>query len=257
MRLDALARRLDDRLRTADFAAVDASANGLQVGAADAEVERAAFAVDSALEPIERAAAAGADVLCVHHGLVWGGLERLTGRTFDRVAALVGNDLGLYVSHLPLDAHPEIGNAAGLADVVGLSDREPFGRLGGPEPLGLVGRLEAGPTPAAALADELEAALPTADGRVRVIGAGPDRLETVAVLTGAGTDALDEAVEAGADALLTGEARGRTYHEAHEAGISVVTAGHYATEVFGVRALEGIVDGWGLETAFIDCPTGL
>mgnify|MGYP000084753746 CR=1 FL=1 len=112
MQLSEFRDRLNDRLNHADYAGVDASANGLQVGRADGRtVERAAFAVDGVEATAETAADAGADVLVVHHGMVWGGLDRVTGRDYDRVAALVDNDLALYVSHLPLDGHAELGNA--------------------------------------------------------------------------------------------------------------------------------------------------
>ncbi|MGM0388819.1 MAG: Nif3-like dinuclear metal center hexameric protein, partial [Natrinema limicola] len=86
---------------------------------------------------------------------------------------------------------------------------------------------------------------------------GPDEISDVAIVTGSGTDWLDEAVEAGADALVTGEGKGKVYHEAKEAGIHVFLAGHYATETFGVRSLQEIVAEWGLETTYLDVPTGL
>lgn len=254
MQLTTLCERYDERLRTDDFAEIDASANGLQVGPDEREVDRVAFAVDAALETIERAVEAGADVLVVHHGLSWGGFERITGRTHDRIAALVGNDLALYVSHLPLDAHPELGNAAGVADLLGLEAREPFGSLGG-ETIGLRGR-----TPSAFGADGLRDRLSSldTDGReVRMLEFGPEEIENVAIVTGSGADWLGEAAETGADALVTGEGKQQVYHEAREAGVTVALGGHYATETFGVRSLRSLADDWGLETAWIDAPTGL
>ena len=122
--------RLDEQLRTADYADLDASANGLQVGPAKGEVDRVAFAVDGVAETFDRAVEADADVLVVHHGLSWGGFDRVTGRTYERLEPLFSNDLALYVSHLPLDGHQELGNAAGVADVLELEAREPFGELG-------------------------------------------------------------------------------------------------------------------------------
>ena len=270
MELRAFADRLDDRLDTDAYADVDASANGLQVGPSaetgttdspEAEttdgrfdVEHAAFAVDAATATIAGAVDAGADVLVVHHGISWGGIERVTGRTYDRIASLVDGDLALYVSHLPLDGHPELGNAAGVADAVGLSDREPFGTLG-PVTIGTIGRTHE-PLPADAIRERLD----RFDGNeagTRVLDFGPDRIERVAVVTGSGADWLDEAVAAGADALITGEGKQQMYHEAREAGLTVFLAGHYATETFGVRSLRTLADEWGLETTYLSHPTGL
>lgn len=258
MKLSEYAERLDDELDAAAYADVDASANGLQVGPGDAEVERVAFAVDAALATIEAAAEAGADVLVVHHGISWGGIDRVTGQTYDRIEALVENDLALYVSHLPLDGHPDLGNAAGVASAIGLGDREPFGEIG-PVTIGTVGGLDA-PRSAASIRETLDGfeGQPDAEDRpTRVLEFGPDEIERVAVVTGSGVDWLDEAVGAGADALITGEGKGQVYHDAREAGITVFLGGHYATETFGVRSLESLSAEWGLETEYVSHPTGL
>jgi dinuclear metal center YbgI/SA1388 family protein len=255
MQLTEIVRRYDDELRTEDFADVDASANGLQVGPREAEIEHVAFAVDAVAQTITEAADMGADLLVTHHGLVWDGLDRVTDRAYDRLAPLLRNDLALYVSHLPLDAHPELGNAAGVADLLDLSDREPFGELG-PEHIGLRGtaRNSYG-------VEELRRVLATNldhGGRgVQVLDFGPEEIEDVAVVTGAGADWVAEAERVGADALVTGEGKGKTYHEAREAGLGVFLAGHYATETFGVQSLRALVDDWGLKTTFLDVPTGL
>ncbi|ELZ51190.1 hypothetical protein C465_04444 [Halorubrum distributum JCM 9100] len=258
MKLSEYVERLDDELDTAAYADVDASANGLQVGPDDAEIERVAFAVDAAQATIEAAADAGADVLVVHHGLSWGGIERVTGRVHDRIAALVENDLALYVSHLPLDGHQELGNAAGVAEAVGLSDRDPFGEMG-PVTIGTIGEA-AEPRSAAAIRETLDGFEGQPAGEAsptRVLDFGPDEIERVAVVTGSGVDWLDEAVAADADALITGEGKQQVYHDAREAGISVFLAGHYATETFGVRALQSLTDDWGVETTYLPHPTGL
>lgn len=255
MRAREVADRLDDRLRTADFADIDASANGLQVGPADAEVDRVALAVDAAVDTAEAARDRDADLFVTHHGLVWGGLDRVTGRTYDRLAPFFEGDLALYVAHLPLDAHPELGNAAGLADRLGITGREPFGAMGS-EHLGVRGRLMESTTPDG-LRDRLANELDTGDGTVRSLDFGPERIRNVAVLTGAGADFLDEAAATGVDAFVTGEAKGRTYHEAREAGLNVLLAGHYATETAGVRRVGDVLEEWGIETTFVSHPTGL
>jgi dinuclear metal center YbgI/SA1388 family protein len=255
MELSELTGRLDDRLDTDAYADVDASPNGLQVGPQSGEVDHVAFAVDAAVETIERAADAGADLLVTHHGLIWGSVERVTESNYRRIAPLVEHDLPLYVSHLPLDGHQELGNAAGLADLLNLGDREPFGEVG-PAVIGQRGSASEPYAPEELrnfLADELT----TGDGAVQVLPFGPDEIADVAIVTGSGADWLDEAVAAGVDALVTGEGKQKVYHEAREAGITVVLAGQYATETFGVQSLESLVAGWGLETTFVDCPTGL
>ncbi|WP_135828423.1 Nif3-like dinuclear metal center hexameric protein [Halorussus halobius] len=255
MELAELVSRYDDRLRTDAFADVDASANGLQVGPDRREVETVAFAVDAAAQTAQVAAERGADLLVTHHGVSWGGIERVTGRQYGRIAPLVNEDVALYVSHLPLDAHPELGNAAGVADLLDLDDREPFGELG-PEHLGQRGRAPE-PIPTDRVRETLESELDHFGQGVRVLDFGPEELEDVAVLTGSGTDWLDEAAAKGVDALVTGEGKGKVYHEAREAGLTVFLAGHYATETFGVRSLQSLADDWGLETTFVDAPTGL
>ena len=251
-------RRLDDRLDTAAYADVDASANGLQVGSDRGTVDHVAFAVDAATATIEAAADAGADVLVVHHGISWGGIDCVTGRAYDRIAALADHDIALYVSHLPLDGHADLGNAAGVAAELDLADREPFGELG-PVTIGTIGETEA-PRSAAAIRETLDGFEGQSDddpSPTQVLDFGPDEIERVAVVTGSGTDWLDEAVEAGADALITGEGKGKAYHEAREAGLTVFLAGHYATETFGVRSLEALTAEWGLETTYLSHPTGL
>ncbi|RQG93073.1 Nif3-like dinuclear metal center hexameric protein [Natrarchaeobius halalkaliphilus] len=255
MELSTFVDRLDETLCHDDYAELDASANGLQIGPAEGTVEHVAFAVDGVLETFERAADVGADALVTHHGISWGGFDRVTDGTYDRVAALIESDLALYVSHLPLDGHQRLGNAAGVADVLELENRAPFGELG-PEHIGQRGRAPA-PYAPTALRDRLESELDTGDQPVRLLEFGPEEVEDVAVVTGSGTDWLAEAADVGADALVTGEGKQQVFHEAREAGITVVLAGHYATETFGVRSLQRLVEEWGLETTFLDVPTGL
>jgi dinuclear metal center YbgI/SA1388 family protein len=246
---------LDDRLALADYADLDASANGLQVGTAEGTANQVAFAVDGVQSTIETAAEWGADTLVVHHGLSWGGIERITGRTYGRIAGLIESDIDLYAAHLPLDGHQQYGNAAGVAKLLDLGNRAPFGALG-PVTIGTRGRLPTPSTPEE-LRATLEDALDHGGEGVRLLDFGPDQIETVAVVTGDGTDWLDEAVAAGVDAFVTGEGEGKLYHMAKESGVNVYLGGHYATETFGVEALADLVAEWGPETRVIDEPTGL
>ncbi|AZH26669.1 Nif3-like dinuclear metal center hexameric protein [Haloplanus aerogenes] len=244
--------RLDDRLRTDDYADLDASANGLQVGRRSGTVDRVAIAVDAAEATIEAAIDRDADVLLVHHGLVWGGLDRLTGLDYDRIEPLVENDVALYVSHLPLDGHQELGNAAILADRLGLAEQEPFGEYG-TEYVGVRGTASDAYT-TADLSARLDAEL---DTETRVLGFGPDEIEDVGIITGRGVDWIEAAAETDLDAFITGEGKHESYHEARDLGVNVFLAGHYATETLGVRAVGELAEKWGLETTFIEHPTGL
>ncbi|MFB6083486.1 MAG: Nif3-like dinuclear metal center hexameric protein [Halorientalis sp.] len=247
--------RLDEELRTDAYADLDASPNGLQVGPGDGEINHVAVAVDAARATAEAAVEAGADLLVTHHGYVFGSVERVTDRLYDRLEPHYEHDLPLYVSHLPLDGHQELGNAAGVADLLGLEDRDPFGELG-PEYVGQRGTA-VDPFTADELQDLLTAELDHGGEGVQVLDFGPAEIEEVAIVTGSGVDWLDEAREVGADALVTGEGKQQVYHEAREAGITVVLGGHYATETFGVRNLADLAESWGLETTFVDHPTGL
>lgn len=254
MKLAELAGRLDEELRTDEYAGIDPSANGLQVGDGSREVHHVAFAVDAAQETVDAAADAGADLLVTHHGFVFGGLDRVTGLEYERIAGLIDADIALYTSHLPLDGHQDLGNAARLCEHLDLGNRAPFGEEGGL----FIGQSGEWGTPRSVddVRSEL-AALDTGGQPVQVLAFGPDELERVGVVTGSGTDWIEEAAAKGMDALVTGEGKQAAYHSAKEAGVTVFLAGHYATETGGVRALQDLIGGWGLETTFIDAPTGL
>ncbi|WP_436929599.1 Nif3-like dinuclear metal center hexameric protein [Halosimplex halobium] len=255
MDLSTIRERYDERLSPGDYADVDASANGLQVGPDEADVETVAFAVDAAGATIDTALDRGADLLVVHHGVSWGGIDRVTGLDYDRIAPLIEGDLALYAMHLPLDGHDELGNGAGVADLLDLEAREPFGEVG-PVTIGQRGRA-ADPFSPDELATLLESELDTGGEGVQYFDFGPAEIEDVAVVTGGGADWLEEAVDAGVDAFVTGEGKGKVYHQARDAGVNVFLGGHYATETFGVQRLQGLADDWGLETTYVDHPTGL
>lgn len=252
MELSELVARYDQRLAVGDYE--DAATNGLQVGPRDSEVERVAFAVDAAVATIEDALEWGADLLVTHHGVVWGGIDAVTGREYERIQPLVDGECALYAVHLPLDGHPELGNAAQLGNRLGLENRAPFGEHAG-EHLGIRATSPTGFT-TGELVETLESELGPEDG-VQVLDHGPETISDVAVLTGNGADWLREAEADGVDALITGEGKQQLYHEAREAGVSVFLAGHYATETLGVQALQSVATDWGLVTTFLDHPTGL
>ncbi len=227
--------------------------NGLQVEASG-PVKRFAVSVDAS-EAVIRAVKDWADLLVVHHGLFWGGLQPLTGPHFRRVKALIESGTGLYSAHLPLDSHTEVGNAAVLARALRMTCLEPFGHYRG-VPVGWHGKLTEWPDcTLGELASTLTALL---GARVVTLPGGPDEISKVGVVTGAGASALEEAAALGLDVLITGEARHHHAIEAAESGVTMLLGGHYATETWGVKKVaEVLTEHFGIHGRFVDSPTGL
>jgi dinuclear metal center YbgI/SA1388 family protein len=220
---------------------------GLQViGAAD--VTRVAAAVSSSLDVFERAGAAGAQLLLVHHGLFWDGAPRVIGRLERRrLEALFRHDLSLVAYHLPLDGHPELGNNAGLMALLRITAHEPFAIHRG-MPLGRHGRLPE-PEPAAAVAARLGAAIGSTP---TVFAGGPEPVATVGAVSGAAAGDVRAAAALGLDCLVTGEPEEETPYLAAELGVTVVAAGHNATETLGVRAVAARLEQvFGVSTEFL------
>jgi len=242
---------LDEYLRVREIE--DTSQNGLQVEG-PTEVRRVAFAVDACQEAFDRAVAEKAQLLIVHHGLFWEKPQRLVGPLFRRVRTLILGGCGLYAAHLPLDAHPEVGNNAELARQLGLQDIRPFGRYHGVE-IGVAGTLEP-PLPIATLIGRLIQILHVPP--VRVLAHGPAEARRVAVISGDAVSMLEQVAEAGLDTFITGETRHQAFHPVAELKMNVLFAGHYATEAVGPRALaRHLEEKFGLETVFLDVPTGM
>ena len=217
------------------FASMDASLNGLQVDNDGAPIRKVAFAVDACLETFQRAALCGAGLLFVHHGLFWGKPIALTG------------------VHLPLDQHPEVGNNAGLAELLGIAEPEPFGDYHGKK-IGWKGKLT---TP---LTVEAAAARIAFQGRppTAVFPFGPRESATCAVISGGAAYEAMQALDEGVDLYVTGETSHGVYHHALEGKLNMIAGGHYATEVWGVRrVMARLAAETGIETEFIDAPTGL
>jgi dinuclear metal center YbgI/SA1388 family protein len=248
----AEAERLLEPGRFEDFCV-----NGLQVpggepSGEERQVETIASGVSANAELFQLAAAEQADLLIVHHGMFWGpGFRAIDPPLKRRLEILFGAGIALAAYHLPLDAHPELGNNALLARALGAVRLEPFALHRG-QPIGFLATFAArGPSCA-----ELCTSLEDLTGREPLgFTFGPERIERLAVVSGAGADYIAEANAAGADALLTGEVPERAMAEASEAGINLIAAGHYATETFGIRALgEHLAERFGLRHAFIDVP---
>ena len=241
---------LDEHLSIARVPDYPNARNGLQVER-DGAVKRVAFAVDAGLAVIEEAGRRKADLLVVHHGLFWGGLQPIVGPFYKRVHALMEANIGLYSAHLPLDVHPEHGNNVLLARALGIEIEGTFADYGGTD-VGMWGVLE---IRREALAARLDAVLGC---RIRMIPGGSERIRRVGVITGGAGSQIAAATRLSLDAFVTGEVAHHHYFDAMEGGINVYVGGHYATEVWGVRALgRYLEDTLGLECSFIDHPTGL
>lgn len=245
---DAIIAYLDELLDASAFD--DYGPNGLQVPGSE-RVELVVTGVSAHRELFEAAERAGAQMVVCHHGILWDGAPRaVTPQLKARLEALFRSEMSLLAYHLPLDAHPEVGNNALLCHALGLRRGEPFGSVRGRR-IGLVGRSEAGVG-----ADELvDRCRQATDREPLVVGHGPDIVRSVGIVTGAGASTLDEAVALGLDAFVTGEPAERVMADAREASMHFVAAGHYATETFGVRRLgELVAERFRVEHRFLEVP---
>jgi len=248
--LVSIVRYCDRALKTGQFTDWPGAVNGLQVEN-DGRVTKIAAAVDASTATILAAVALQADFLIVHHGLFWGASHPWTGKRYQLLKLLLDHNVAVYSSHLPLDAHPRIGNNAQLAKALGFRQMEPFflekGQQIGLQTRGQISR------------EELEKRLAhVLKGEPRVIPGGPEICRRIGLVTGGAGDELKKAHEEGVDTFITGEGRHWTYALAEELGINVFYGGHYATETFGVKALAALLsEKFDLPWEFIDRPTGL
>jgi dinuclear metal center YbgI/SA1388 family protein len=234
---------LDELLEPAAFE--DLGPNGLQVPGAS-EVRRVVTGVTAQRALADRAVAAGAELVLVHHGLFWNfNPVGLTPMLAERLRPLFKHDIALAAYHLPLDAHPEHGNNALLAEALGASEHEAFAGIGR-------GATFAEPVPAA----ELFARVTAACGREPLVfDAGPERVRRLAIVSGGAASRLPQAVAEGYDAFLTGEPKENVMADARESGIHFIAAGHYATETFGVRRLGDLLAArFGVDHVWTDIP---
>jgi dinuclear metal center YbgI/SA1388 family protein len=238
-----LVQYLNELLTPDDFE--DLGPNGVQVPGAD-EIERVVTAVTAQRAVFERAISQRAQLVLVHHGLFWRfDPLGLTPRLAERLRPLFKHDIALAAYHLPLDAHPEVGNNALLARALGAADHAPFGDVGR-------GATFAEPVPAA----ELFARVENVTGRAPLVfDAGPPEVRRIAIVSGGAASRLDAAIAEGYDAFLTGEPKENVMADAREAGVHFIAAGHYATETFGVRRLgELLAERFGIEHVWVDVP---
>ena len=248
--LQKIISHCDKILRTAAIGDYDGAVNGLQVENSGS-VTRIAATVDASLATVKLAIAAGADLLIVHHGLFWSKTHPWTGKRRELLKLLIENNLAVYSSHLPLDAHPKLGNNAQLAAALGLKNLKPFFFSHG-QNIGLK-------TSAKISRNELAKKLERATGaKPKVIPGGKEMCGRIGIVTGGAGGDLKTAAAAGVDTFITGEGPHWTYALAEELGVNVFYAGHYATETFGVKALAAeLSKKFKLPWEFLDYPTGL
>jgi dinuclear metal center YbgI/SA1388 family protein len=240
----------DRLLRVEKVQDYERACNGLQVENRGS-VSKIAAAVDASLATVRLAIAARADLLLVHHGLFWGETHPWRGRRYELLRTLLEGNLAVYSSHLPLDAHPVLGNNARLGAALGFKRLRPFffdhGSFIGCKTEGRVSR------------DELARRLARATGAPpRVIPAGPAVCRRIGVVTGGAGGDLKKAAGENIDTFVTGEGPHWTFALAEELGLNVLYGGHYATETFGVKALAAHLSRkFRVPWVFLEHPTGL
>lgn len=248
--LSALARYADGVLKTGEFTDWPGAVNGLQVSNRGM-VTRIAAAVDASLTTARMALAEKADLLVVHHGLFWGPSHPWTGRRYELIRELVEGNLAVYSSHLPLDAHPTLGNNALLAKAIGLRNLKPFFFEKGRQ-LGMRGELK---VTRSQLLKRLENATGVA---AKLLPGGSERCQRIGIVTGGAGAEMRIAAAEGVDTFITGEGPHWTYVMAEDLGLNVFYGGHYATETFGVKALAAHLSRkFSIPWVFLDHPTGL
>ena len=248
--LSAIVLHCQKRLRPATFNDHEGAANGLQVENSGA-VTRIAAAVDASLATVKMAATARADLMIVHPGLFWGPTTPWTGPRRELLQWLIGKDIAVYSSHLPLDAHRQLGNNSRLCAALGLTKLRPFFVEKGTA-IGWQARTAIDRTVRAARIGRVLGSAPV------VLPGGAARCRRIGVVTGGAGSQLRLAAAEGVDTVITGEGPHWTFALAEELGLNVFYGGHYATETFGVKALAAeLSNKFSVPWVFLDHPTGL
>jgi dinuclear metal center YbgI/SA1388 family protein len=254
--LSAIVTHLDDLLRTREIPDYSGALNGLELESRG-DVRAVAAAVDFSRRTVQGAIDAGANLLLVHHGMFWGGNQRIVGAFYERLSLAMAHDLAVYASHLPLDAHPTLGNNVLLARALGLEPSGGFARYQNIA-IGVTGESDLA---TATLAERAGAFAREHRGAAIVTPhAGDRRTRRWGICTGGGasSESIREAAALGLDTLVVGEGPHHTAVEAPEHGLVIIYAGHYATETLGVRALaEDVAHTIDVPWTFVDAPTGL
>jgi dinuclear metal center YbgI/SA1388 family protein len=248
--LQSICNFLDDFLKIREVEDYPNALNGLHLEN-DGQVSRIGAAVDASEATIEMAIDRQVDLLIVHHGIFWGGLQRLAGAQFRKIKRAVSTNLAIYSAHLPLDLHPEIGNNILLTQALELGQPEPFFLHKGQN----LGFAVSTKIDRAELIGRLKRVL---DRELWVCPAGPTEVRRLGILTGGAGAEVEKVKAEGVDTFVTGEGPHHTFALAEELGVNLIYGGHYATETFGVRALaERIASQFALPWSFLDHPSGL
>lgn len=250
-KLQQIIKATDLKLNTDHIPDYGGAHNGLQL-TNDGSVSKIAAAVDASLPVINEAVREGADLLLVHHGMFWQGVQPVVGAFYEKLKMAMDANLAIYSTHIPLDIHPEIGNNVLLADLIGLEELEPFFDWKGIE-LGLKGRFKG------EMADLVAATERAVGGSVHQCEArsGVD-VGVVGLITGGAGSEVAEIAKLGVDTFITGEGPHWSYTAAEELGLNVIYAGHYATETYGVQELaKWVSESYEVPWMFIDHPSGL
>lgn len=255
MKKNELIKLLDDVLNIKFYEKYDVSLNGVQVDNNKDEINKICFAVDACYESIKRAVDMNADMLFVHHGLFWGECFRLSGIHYMRFRELIKNDVLLYAAHLPLDANAEYGNNFTMAKILGLANTRPWCEYRGVN-IGVCGECKEG--------YDIETIIKklgfTEKDDLKLLPFGKIKnIKRIGIVSGGAADEedLEQAINTGVDLYITGEHSHVLYHKAREEKISVLSGGHYHTEIFGVKSMASFLTSLGLECKFIDIPTGM
>jgi dinuclear metal center YbgI/SA1388 family protein len=240
----------DRLLKITEFTDYPGAVNGLQAQNGG-RVARIAAAVDASLTTVRLAIKEGANLLVVHHGLFWSPSHPWTGRRYELIRTLIETDMAVYSAHLPLDAHPTLGNNVLLARALGLRDLKPFFFEKG-QHLGVRGNLKIP-------REELQRRLGKATGaKSKLLPGGSEACHRIGIVTGGAGAEMKIAASEGVDVFVTGEGPHWTYALAEDLGLNVLYGGHYATETFGVKALAAqLSKKFRVPWTFIDYPTGL
>jgi dinuclear metal center YbgI/SA1388 family protein len=255
--LGDLTAYLDQYLRIREVPDDANALNGLQVENRGL-VSRIVAAVDASLATIEALRdSSPPTLLLVHHGMFWDGSQPVTGRRYRKLRALLERDAALYAAHIPLDMHPEVGNNAVLARLLGLTEVTWFGQHKGVA-IGVAGRVPGTLRSRPEVVAGLARILGISTDAIHLIPGGPERVQQIGIITGGAGSAIGQAHAAGCDTYITGEGAAHTYFDATELGVNVLYAGHYATETVGVRELARHLGGrFDLPWEFHDHPTGM
>jgi dinuclear metal center YbgI/SA1388 family protein len=240
----------NDFLRIREIGDWDNALNGLQIENS-VGVTKIGAAVDGSTRVLQSAARQNVDLLFVHHGLFWPGLQPVIGALRRQLELAFENDIALYSAHLPLDLHPQVGNNAQLAAALALKSNQPFFEEKGQ----LIGLKTRASLPRHELDRKLQKAL---SGPVKSFMFGPKKTGTIGIITGGAGSEIYKVAQEGIDTFITGEAPHWAAVAAGELGMNLLLGGHYATEVFGVKALAAhLSKRFKVPWAFIDCPTGM